>query len=64
MKQNADITQDLQLLESRLQHVLQSPAYANLVRSGNYSPYLSLLDALHAVQECKRTNLALTKGKR
>lgn len=51
---NADITKDLQILESTLQRVLQSPVYAHIVKSGVYDPDFSLLDALHAVQQCRR----------
>ncbi|MDZ8227546.1 hypothetical protein [Nostoc sp. ChiVER01] len=56
MNKYADITKDLQLLESTLQRVLQSPVYADMVRTGLYNPDLSLLDALHAVQQFTRTS--------
>ncbi|MEH2085990.1 hypothetical protein [Nostoc sp.] len=56
MNKYADITQDLQLLESTLQRVLQSPVYADMVRTGLYNTDLSLLDALHAVQQFTSTS--------
>jgi hypothetical protein len=52
---NADILKDLQLLESTLQRILQSPAYADIVESGFYDPDFSLLTALHAVQACQQS---------
>ncbi len=57
MNKYADITQDLQQIESDLQRILQTPVYADMVRTGLYNPDLSLLDALHAVQQCIRINL-------
>lgn len=50
------LIEDLKAIESALQCVLQSPGYADMVASGHYNPDLSLLDALHAVQQCIRTN--------
>ncbi|MEH2236019.1 hypothetical protein [Nostoc sp.] len=52
MNKYADITKDLQTLESSLQRILESPVYADMVKTGLYNPDLSLLDALHAVQQC------------
>lgn len=52
MNKYADIAKDLQTLESSLQRILQLPVYADMVKSGFYNPDLSLLDALHAVQQC------------
>lgn len=52
MNKYAEFTKDLQQLESDLQRVLQTPVYADMVKNGLYNPDLSLLDALHAVQQC------------
>ncbi|MBW4642935.1 MAG: hypothetical protein KME23_08055 [Goleter apudmare HA4340-LM2] len=59
---SANILNDLHRLEEKLKHILQSPDYADMIRSG-YDPELSLLDALHAVQQCSRTYTHLKTGK-
>jgi hypothetical protein len=61
MNKYADITKDLQQIESDLQRILQTPVYADMVRTGLYNPDLSLLDALHAVQHCIRANNYIQK---
>lgn len=48
----ADFTVYLQSLEAELQRLIQCREYADIIASKLYIPDMSLVDALHAVQEC------------
>ncbi|MBD2388877.1 hypothetical protein [Cylindrospermum sp. FACHB-282] len=48
----ADFTASLQAMEAELQRLIQCKDYADIIASRLYIPDISLVDALHAVQEC------------